>query len=71
MTVDVSAETPDPFETASLIVHQFPDPRARARALGVWGGMGRGVALGPVLGGALVAAAGWRSISWSTCRSAC
>ena len=63
MTVSVSAETPDPFETASLIVHQFPDPRARARALGVWGGMGSvGVALGPVLGGALVAAAGWRSI---------
>jgi MFS transporter, DHA2 family, methylenomycin A resistance protein len=47
----------------ALIVHQFPDPRARARALGVWGGMGSvGVALGPVLGGALVTAAGWRSI---------
>jgi hypothetical protein len=24
----------------ALIVHQFPDPRARARALGVWAGMG-------------------------------
>jgi DHA2 family methylenomycin A resistance protein-like MFS transporter len=47
----------------ALIVHQFPDPRARARALGVWGGMGSlGVALGPVLGGGLVALAGWRSI---------
>jgi DHA2 family methylenomycin A resistance protein-like MFS transporter len=47
----------------ALIVHQFPDPRARARALGVWGGMGAlGVAIGPVLGGGLVAAAGWRSI---------
>jgi DHA2 family methylenomycin A resistance protein-like MFS transporter len=47
----------------ALLVHQFPDPRARARALGVWGGMGSlGVALGPVLGGALVALAGWRSI---------
>ena len=47
----------------ALLVHQFPDPRARARALGVWGGMGSaGVALGPVLGGVLVAAAGWRSI---------
>ena len=47
----------------ALLVHQFPDPRARARALGVWGGMGSlGVALGPVLGGALVAAVGWRSI---------
>jgi DHA2 family methylenomycin A resistance protein-like MFS transporter len=47
----------------ALLVHQFPDPRARARALGVWGGMGSlGVALGPVFGGALVALAGWRSI---------
>jgi MFS transporter, DHA2 family, methylenomycin A resistance protein len=47
----------------ALIVHQFPDPRARARALGVWGGMGSaGVALGPVAGGALIAAVGWRSI---------
>jgi DHA2 family methylenomycin A resistance protein-like MFS transporter len=47
----------------ALIVHQFPDPKERARALGVWGGMGSvGVALGPVAGGALVAAVGWRSI---------
>src|SRR4051794_36969709 len=47
----------------SLIVHQFPDPPSRARALGAWGGMGSlGVALGPVLGGGLVAVAGWRVI---------
>ncbi len=47
----------------SLIVHQFPDSRARARALGVWGGMGSlGVALGPVLGGALISLFGWRAI---------
>jgi MFS transporter, DHA2 family, methylenomycin A resistance protein len=47
----------------ALLVHQFPDPRSRARALGVWGAMGSlGVALGPVVGGALVALAGWRSI---------
>jgi DHA2 family methylenomycin A resistance protein-like MFS transporter len=47
----------------ALLVHQFPDPRARARALGVWGGMGSlGVALGPVAGGILVTVAGWRSI---------
>ena len=47
----------------ALLVHQFPDPRARARALGVWGGMGSlGVALGPVAGGVLITVAGWRSI---------
>jgi DHA2 family methylenomycin A resistance protein-like MFS transporter len=47
----------------ALLVHQFPDPRARAHALGIWGAMGSlGVALGPVLGGVLVATAGWRSI---------
>src|SRR6185437_9777503 len=47
----------------ALLVHHFPDQKERARALGVWGGMGSvGVALGPVAGGALVAAVGWRSI---------
>jgi MFS transporter, DHA2 family, methylenomycin A resistance protein len=47
----------------SLIVHQFPDSGGRARALGVWGGMGSlGVALGPVIGGALIATVGWRAI---------
>jgi MFS transporter, DHA2 family, methylenomycin A resistance protein len=47
----------------ALIVHRFPDRMARARALGVWGAMGSlGVALGPVLGGVLIALAGWRAI---------
>ncbi len=47
----------------ALIVHQYPEAGPRARALGVWGGMGSlGVALGPVAGGGLVAAAGWRWI---------
>jgi DHA2 family methylenomycin A resistance protein-like MFS transporter len=47
----------------ALIVHQYPDPGPRARALGVWGGMGSlGVALGPVVGGGLIAVAGWRWI---------
>ena len=47
----------------ALIVHRFPDSGDRARALGVWGALGSaGVALGPVLGGALIAVAGWRSI---------
>jgi MFS transporter, DHA2 family, methylenomycin A resistance protein len=47
----------------ALIVHQFPDHRARARALGAWGAAGSvGVATGPVLGGVLIAAVGWRAI---------
>ncbi|WP_410623317.1 MFS transporter [Amycolatopsis sp. cmx-8-4] len=47
----------------ALIVHQFPDPRERARALGVWGGMsGAGLAAGPVLGGLAVGLADWRLV---------
>jgi DHA2 family methylenomycin A resistance protein-like MFS transporter len=47
----------------ALIVHQFPDHRQRARALGAWGAAGSvGVAAGPVLGGALIAWVGWRAI---------
>ncbi len=47
----------------ALIVHQFPDPAAQARALSVWGGMsGIGLAAGPVPGGIAVDAVGWRAI---------
>jgi DHA2 family methylenomycin A resistance protein-like MFS transporter len=47
----------------ALIVHQFPDPRERAHALGIWGGVsGIGMAAGPVIGGVLVAASGWPAI---------
>ncbi|SFW91131.1 MFS transporter [Amycolatopsis australiensis] len=47
----------------ALIVHQFPDPQARARALGVWGGMsGAGLAAGPMLGGLAVGLADWRLV---------
>ena len=44
----------------ALINASYPDRAARARAIGVWGGMG-GVAagLGPVLGGVLTGWAGW------------
>lgn len=39
------------------------DPAARARAVGVWTAAGGvSIALGPVLGGVLVASTGWRSI---------
>src|ERR1700759_2972816 len=47
----------------ALIAHMFPEPRDRRRALGVWGGAsGIGLAAGPVLGGVLTAAFGWRAI---------
>src|SRR5713226_7507904 len=37
----------------SIIVNTFTDPRDRARAIGVWGGVvGGSLALGPVVGGA-------------------
>ena len=49
----------------SIIRNVFTDPRERAQAIGVWGGVvGISLALGPVVGGALTDAAGWRSIFW-------
>jgi EmrB/QacA subfamily drug resistance transporter len=49
----------------SIITNTFTDPRERARAIGVWGGVvGFSMAVGPLLGGALVAGLGWRSIFW-------
>jgi MFS transporter, DHA2 family, methylenomycin A resistance protein len=47
----------------ALIVRQFADPGRRARALGVWGGIGSiGMATGPVVGGVLIALWSWRAI---------
>jgi EmrB/QacA subfamily drug resistance transporter len=47
----------------SIIRNVFDDPRERARAIGIWGAVfGLSMALGPVLGGALVDSAGWRSV---------
>src|SRR3954449_9484997 len=47
----------------ALIAHTFPDAHDRRRALAVWGGAsGIGLAAGPVLGGVLTAAVGWRAI---------
>ncbi|MEA2160117.1 MAG: hypothetical protein QOD66_2497 [Solirubrobacteraceae bacterium] len=47
----------------SIIRNVFEDPRERAQAIGVWGGVvGISMALGPVVGGALVDSVGWRSV---------
>jgi EmrB/QacA subfamily drug resistance transporter len=49
----------------SIITNVFTEPRERARAIGVWGGVvGISLGLGPVIGGVLVETVGWRSIFW-------
>ncbi|HVV08523.1 MFS transporter [Amycolatopsis sp.] len=49
----------------SIVTNTFTDARERARAIGIWAGVfGVSMALGPVVGGALVGAVGWRSIFW-------
>ena len=49
----------------AILVSAFPAPRERAQALGIWGAVfGVSMAIGPVLGGFLVDAIGWRSIFW-------
>jgi EmrB/QacA subfamily drug resistance transporter len=49
----------------SIIRNTFEDPRERAQAIGVWGGVvGISLALGPVIGGALTDGGSWRSIFW-------
>jgi EmrB/QacA subfamily drug resistance transporter len=49
----------------SIITNTFMQPRERAQAVGVWGAIfGISMALGPIVGGALVSSVGWRSIFW-------
>jgi len=52
--------------TLSMIRHIYSDERSRNRALGVWTAVsGLALALGPVVGGALVGVFGtWRAIFW-------
>jgi EmrB/QacA subfamily drug resistance transporter len=49
----------------AIVVTTFPSPAERARAIGVFGSVtGLALALGPIVGGALVDSLGWHSIFW-------
>lgn len=49
----------------SIITQVFTDRVERARAIGVWGGVvGISMALGPMVGGALIEYVDWRSVFW-------
>ncbi|MDT9682886.1 MFS transporter [Streptomyces sp. TRM76323] len=49
----------------AIVVNAMPDPKERARAIGVWASVfGLSMAAGPVAGGALIAGFGWRSVFW-------
>ncbi|MBB4980351.1 MULTISPECIES: MFS transporter [Streptomyces] len=49
----------------AIVVNAMPDPRERARAIGVWASVfGLSMAAGPVTGGALIGAFGWRAVFW-------
>src|SRR5919201_1401760 len=46
-----------------LLNHAYEDPQERGRAVGLWAaGASVGLSGGPVIGGALIAALGWRAI---------
>ncbi|RKN41261.1 MFS transporter [Streptomyces hoynatensis] len=49
----------------SIITNTFRDPKELARAIGAWGAVvGVSMALGPIVGGALVQLFSWRAIFW-------
>jgi MFS transporter, DHA2 family, methylenomycin A resistance protein len=49
----------------ALLLAAYPEPDARVRAIGVWGGIaGIAATAGPILGGLLVTEASWRLVFW-------
>jgi DHA2 family methylenomycin A resistance protein-like MFS transporter len=49
--------------TLAIISRAFPEPGEQAKAIGIWAGIGSlALPAGPLLGGALVDAFGWRAI---------
>jgi EmrB/QacA subfamily drug resistance transporter len=49
----------------SIVVHTFPSPAERARAIGIWGAVaGISMALGPLAGGLLTEHLGWHAVFW-------
>ena len=51
--------------TLSMLRHLYTEERSRNRAVGVWAAVsGLALALGPVIGGALVGVWNWRGIFW-------
>jgi EmrB/QacA subfamily drug resistance transporter len=47
----------------SIITNTYTEPKARARAIGVWGAVfGAALGLGPLIGGVLTHTVGWRAI---------
>jgi DHA2 family methylenomycin A resistance protein-like MFS transporter len=47
----------------SLIAHTFPEPRERAKAVGIWiGSSGIAASAGPLLGGVLIDGLSWRAV---------
>jgi EmrB/QacA subfamily drug resistance transporter len=62
MGVGAAASEPG---TLSIIRHLYSDRAERARALGAWAAVSAlALALGPVIGGALVALGTWRAVFW-------